>query len=91
MIARPPSTVPVPDAVADLAARHLPPRVRDAVDRQAAALRQYAQLGQAQYAEARWLLAQDIAGADKALAAHNPGLVATWRDLPGIHRKEPRA
>ncbi|MFF2383738.1 hypothetical protein [Streptomyces sp. NPDC058108] len=81
-----PRTVPVPDAVADLAARHLPPRVRDAVDLQAAALRRYARLGQPQYAEARWLLAQDVAATNKIAAAHNPGLVATRRDLPGLDR-----
>jgi hypothetical protein len=86
VIAFPRATVPVPDAVADLAGRQLPPRVRDAVGRQAATLRRYAQLSQPQYAEARWLLAQEVAAANKTLAAHNPGLVARWGDLPGLNR-----
>lgn len=86
MIAFPRATVPVPDAVADLADRQLPPHVRDAVGQQAATLRRYAQLSQPQYAEARWILTQDIAATNKALAAHNPGLVARWDDLPGLNR-----
>jgi hypothetical protein len=88
VIAFPRATVPVPDAVADLAGRQLPPHVRDAVGRQAATLRRYAQLAQPQYAEARWILAQDIATANKTLAAHNPGLVARWGNLPGLRKEE---
>lgn len=86
MTARPHLPVPVPDAVALLASLQLPPRVRDAVDRQAAALHRYAALPQPQYVEARWLVAQDLAAAGKVLAAHNPGLVVGWGDMPGLGR-----
>lgn len=81
MIATPPRTVPVPDAVASLSGRQLPDRVLDAADRAAEAVRLYTACRGPQYAEARQRLEARIARANKTLVAR-PG------DLPGIERKE---
>lgn len=82
MIAAPHVDAPIPEAVASLSGRHLPARVQQAIGRQAGALRRYAELPQSRYMEARWLLAQDVAAANKILAAYSPRLIADWNDLP---------
>lgn len=82
MIASPPRTIQVPDAVASLSGRQLPDRVLDAVAETAEAVRLYAACRGPQYAEARQLLEARIARANRILAAHNPGLVARPGDLP---------
>lgn len=86
MIASPPRTVPVPDAVAALSAGQLPARVRDAVAEAADALRLYATCRGPQYTEARQRLEARVARSNKTLAACNPGLVAGPGDLPGLER-----
>lgn len=88
MIAIPPRTVPVPDAVATLSASQLPARVRDAVTEAADAVRLYATCRGPQYAEARQGLEARVARANKTLAARNPGLVAGWGDLPDLRKEE---
>jgi hypothetical protein len=91
VIARPPSTVPVPDAVALLAGRQLPPHVREAVaeaalcgrlltSRTHAACHPYIRFEAAQY------LHQRLRAANRTLAAHNPGCIVTWADMPGLNR-----
>ncbi len=90
MIARPSSPVPVPDAVALLAGRLLPARVRAAVADAAEAARLYAACRGPQYAEARQLLEARLRGANKVLAAHNPGLTVRWADIPTLITKEER-
>ncbi|CAL9649040.1 hypothetical protein [Streptomyces sp. enrichment culture] len=67
--------VPVPDAVALLAGRCLPARVRVAVADAAEAARLYAACRGPQYAEARQLLEARLRVANKVLAACNPGLI----------------
>lgn len=91
MIARPPYTIPVPDAVADLAARHLPAHVLEAVDE--AALcgrlltgRTLAACPAAVRIEPAVRLHARLGTANKVLAACNPGLVHGWGDLPGLNR-----
>lgn len=86
MIATPPRTIPVPDAVASLSGRQLPDRVLNAVAETAEAVRLYAACRGPQCAEARQRLEARIAGANKTLAACNPGLVARPGDLPGLER-----
>ncbi len=86
MIARPILPVPVPDAVALLAGRLLPARVRAAVADAAEAARLYAACRGPQYTEARQLLEGRLRAANKTLAAHNPGLIVRWRNLPDLHR-----
>lgn len=90
MIAFPRTTVPVPDAVADLSALHLPAHVRAAVEEAGIAGRLLTTTTGPQYAEARQLLHVRLARANRVLAAHNPKLIHGWGDLPGLHRKEPR-
>lgn len=91
MIARPPRTVPVPDAVADLAARQLPAHVLEAVDE--AGLcgrlltgRTLAACTTAVRVEPAIRLHARLCVANKTLAACNPGLVHGWGDLPGLNR-----
>lgn len=91
MIAFPRATVPVPDAVADLAGRQLPPHVRDAVVE--AGLcgrlltgRTLAAVPASVRVETATRLHERLARANKTLAAHNPGLVHSWADLPGLNR-----
>ena len=91
MIARPPRTIPVPDAVALLVGRQLPPRVRDAVYEAALcgrllAGRVHAVCPLEVRLEAGGHLHQRLARANKTLAAHNPGLVVGWGDMPGLER-----
>lgn len=86
MIARPTCPVPVPDAVALLAGRHLPARVRAAVADAAEAARLYAACRGPQYTEARQLLEARLRAANKVLAASNPGLVVDCADLPNLNR-----
>ena len=88
MIARPPRTIPVPDAVA---ARQLPAHVLEAVDE--AGLcgrlltgRTLAACPAAVRAEPAVRLPARLCAANKILAAHNPGLVHGWGDLPGLNR-----
>lgn len=90
MIARPPSPVPVPDAVAAFAGRRLPARVRVAVGEAAEAARLYAACRGPQYAEARQHLQARLRAANKILAAHNPGLAVRWAHIPTLITKEER-
>ncbi|MEU0589966.1 hypothetical protein [Streptomyces ardesiacus] len=76
----------MPDAVALLAGRLLPARVRAAVAEAAEAARLYAACRGPQYTEARQLLEGRLRAANKVLAAHNPGLIVRWRNLPDLHR-----
>lgn len=75
MIARPTPPIPVPDAVALLAGRHLPARIQAAVADAAEAARLYAACRGPQYTEARQLLEARLRAANKVLAACNPGLI----------------
>lgn len=91
MIARPPYTIPVPNAVADLAARQLPAHVLDAVDE--AGLcgrlltgRTLAACPAVVRVEPSVRLHARLCAANKVLAACNPGLVHGWGDLPGLDR-----
>lgn len=86
MIAFPRTTIPVPDAVAALSAGQLPARVQAAVGQGAEAARLYAECRGGQYAEARQHLEARIRVANKVLAAHNPGYVFGWGDMPGQQR-----
>ncbi|MFD5221381.1 hypothetical protein ACFWMH_27450 [Streptomyces tendae] len=86
MIARPTYPVPVPDAVALLAGRLLPARVRAAVVDAGEAARLYAACRGPQYTEARQLLEARLRAANKILAAHNPGLITGWTHLSGLNR-----
>lgn len=86
MIARPPRTIPVPDAVADLAARQLPQHIRDARRESWQACVHLSLCRQPRYEEGRQRALGRIAAATKVLAAHNPGLVHGWGDLPGLNR-----
>lgn len=86
MIARPPSAVPVPDAVAVFAGRMLPARVQVAVGEAAEAARLYAACRGPRYAEARQMLEARLRAANKILAAHNPGLITGWANLPRLNR-----
>jgi hypothetical protein len=86
VIARPPRTIPVPDAVADLAARQLPPRIRDARRESWQACVHLTLCRHPRYEEGRQMALARIAAATKVLAAHNPGLTHSWADLPGLQR-----
>jgi hypothetical protein len=91
VIARPPYTIPVPDAVADLAARQLPAHVLEAVDEaglcgRLLAGRTLAACAAVVCAEPAVRLHVRLCAANKTLAAHNPGLVHGWGDLPGLNR-----
>ncbi|MFJ9101312.1 hypothetical protein ACIRJM_22925 [Streptomyces sp. NPDC102405] len=88
MIAFPRTTVPVPDAVADLSASQLPPHIRQAVTDAGDAGRLLTETTGPQYAEARQLLHQRLAQANRVLAAHNPHRMYGWGNLPGLQRKE---
>ncbi len=90
MITRPTLPVPVPDAVALFAGRHLPARVRAAVADAAEAARLYAACRGPQYTEARQLLEARLRAANKVLAAHNPGLTMRWANIPTLITKEER-
>lgn len=80
--------IPVPDAVASLAASQLPLHVREAVEDAAIAGRSFVLCRLPRFEEGRQLALADIARANKTLAAHNPGLIYRWADLPGQNRKE---
>ena len=93
MIARPPRTIPVPDAVADLAALQLPAHVLEVVDevglcgrlltgRTLAACPAVIRIEPAVRLHAR------LGWANKQLAACNPGLVVGWGDMPGLNRHD---
>jgi hypothetical protein len=84
VIARPPRTIPVPDAVADLAARQLPQHIRDARRESWEACVHLTLCRQPRYEEGRQTALARIAAASKVLAACNPGLVHGWGDLPGL-------
>lgn len=91
MIARPLRTVPVPDAVADLAGRQLPARVREAVAEAALCgrlltSRTHAVCPADVQFEAAQHLHQRLRAANRILAAHNPGYTTTWADMPGRDR-----
>ncbi|MCX4232035.1 hypothetical protein [Streptomyces ortus] len=86
MIALPPRTVPIPDAVATLSASQLPARVQAAVTEAADAVRLYVTCRGPQYTEARQGLEARIARANRTLAACNPGLIAGPGDLPALNR-----
>lgn len=91
MIARPSRTIPVPDAVADLAARQLPAHVLEAVDEaglcgRLLAGRTLAACTAEVRAEPVVRLHARLCTANKTLAACNPGLVHGWGDLPGLER-----
>ncbi|WP_405888856.1 hypothetical protein OG762_36895 [Streptomyces sp. NBC_01136] len=86
MIARPPSTVPVPDAVVDLAGLQLPERVRKARKQAWESCVRLSLCRLPRYEEGRQYALAEIAAANKVLAAHNPGLVASWGDMPGLNR-----
>ncbi|MEV0220877.1 hypothetical protein [Streptomyces sp. NPDC050704] len=91
MIARPPRTVPVPDAVASLSGRQLPAHVRDAITEAALCgrlltSRTHAACPLDVRLEAGGHLHQRIARANRVLAAHNPGLTFGWGDMPGRER-----
>ncbi|MFH9574214.1 hypothetical protein ACH4MG_27200 [Streptomyces sp. NPDC017454] len=90
MIARVQVDVPVPDAVMLLAGRHLPAPVQAAVAEAAEAARLYATCRGPQYTEARQLLEVRLCRANRILAAHNPGLVVRWADIPTLITKEER-
>lgn len=88
MIARPPRTVPVPDAVAYLAALQLPPHIQQAIGDAAEAgrlltCRVHAVCPFDVRMEAGGHLHQRLAAANKLLAAHDPRLVHGWADMPG--------
>lgn len=91
MIARPRLNVLVPDGIALRAARQLPHRVRTAVGETAEAGRLLASRVHAVCPfdvrmEAGGHLHQRMARANKLLAAHDPRLVHSWADLPGLNR-----
>lgn len=82
MITPPPRTTPVPDAVAALSGRLLPPRILAAVTQGADAARLYAACRGRRYAEARQQLEARIRVANKVLGAANPGLIIGWAYVP---------
>ncbi|WP_030917344.1 hypothetical protein [Streptomyces sp. NRRL B-24720] len=91
MITFPRTAVPVPDAVAALSASSLPPKVRDAIAEaglagRLLAGRVLAVCPQGVRFEAASALHTRLATANKLLAAHNPRLVHSWADLPGLNR-----
>ncbi|GAA4824188.1 hypothetical protein [Streptomyces ziwulingensis] len=90
MIVRPSVRVPVPPAVSLLTARQFPAVVQRAVGEGAEAARLYAACRGPQYAEARQRLEARIAAANRVLAAHNPGLIIGWVDLPNATRRSSR-
>ncbi|MEU0783522.1 hypothetical protein ABZ341_18350 [Streptomyces sp. NPDC006173] len=86
MIAFPRATVPVPDAVANLVGRQLPEPIRQARRESWEACVNLTYCRHPRYEEGRQLALAGIAAATKTLAAHNPGLVHSWADLPGLTR-----
>ena len=91
MISTPPRLIPVPDAVADLAARQLPPRIRDAVAEAGLAGRlltgrTLAACPASVRTEPAVRLHARLRGANKQLAAYNPGLATGWADLDWRNR-----
>lgn len=86
MIAFPRLDVPVPDVVAGLAGRQLPPRVQRAVGVAAEAARLLTRCTGPRYEEVRQLRYAELAAANRVLAAHNPNLIHDWADLPGLER-----
>ena len=86
MIARPPRTIPVPDAVALLAGRQLPTRVQAAFEQAGDAVWRLHLARGERYEEARQEQQARIAAANKVLAAHNPGLIHGWADVPAATR-----
>ncbi|MGW4825741.1 hypothetical protein ACWEP4_44570 [Streptomyces sp. NPDC004227] len=89
MIAFPKLGVPVPDAVALRAGLQLPARVKAAVDE--AALCGRLLTGRTLAAaeartEADQRLHARLAAANRVLAAHDPRLVTSWADMPGLNR-----
>ena len=86
MIAFPRTPIPVPEAVAALAARQLPERVR-AARRQAWEASVRLDLCRLpRYEEGRQRAIAELCTANKVLAAHNPGLTFGWGDMPGQQR-----
>ncbi|KOU62104.1 hypothetical protein ADK57_25875 [Streptomyces sp. MMG1533] len=76
-----------------LAGRQLPPHVREAVGEAALCgrlltSRTHAVCHPAIRYEAAQTLYGRIAGANKQLAACNPGLIIGWADLPGLRKGE---
>ena len=93
MITFPRTTVPVPDAVALLAGRQLPPHVREAVAEAALCGRLLTSRTHAVCpADIRWeaaqYLHQRLRAANRILAAHNPGYIVTWADMPDKREKD---
>ena len=86
MIAFPRTPVPVPDAVAALSARQLPDRVRDARRQAWEASVRLTLCRQPRYEEGRQVALAELCAANKVLAAHNPGYVFGWGDMPGQQR-----
>ncbi|NUP02077.1 MAG: hypothetical protein HOW59_29560 [Nonomuraea sp.] len=75
---------PIPDGIALRAGLQLPPRVQAAVGLAAQAARLFVECRGPQYAEARQNLQAELRAANKILAAHDPRLVTSWADLPGL-------
>ena len=86
MIAFPRTTVPVPEAVAALAARQLPDRVRAARRQAWEASVRLTLCRLPRYEEGRQGAIAELAAANKVLGAVNPGYVFGWGDLPGQQR-----
>lgn len=83
MIARPPRTIPVPDAVAAFAAHQLPARVREARKQAWEASVRLTLCRMPRYEEGRQVALAELAAANRVLAAHNPGVIFGWGDMPG--------
>ncbi|WP_372344717.1 hypothetical protein [Streptomyces sp. KL116D] len=92
MITFPRTNIPIPDAVASFSARQWPTQQRADVTTVGDACRRYAsgELSGPQYVEARWLIAQSIAAANKRLAARNPRLVRGLDTMPERYERGPR-
>lgn len=93
MIAFPRLNVPVPDSIALRAGQQLPPHIRQAVADAAEAgrllaFRTHAACPFDVRMEAGGHLHQRIAWANKQLAAHNPGLIFNWGDMPDRRKGE---
>lgn len=93
MITPPRTAVPVPDAVATLSARQLPPHIRQAITDAGDAgrlltSRTHAACPFEVRMEAGGHLHQRLARANKQLAACDPRLIHGWDDMPGLNRKE---
>ena len=83
MIAFPRTPIPVPEAVAALAARQLPERARAARRQAWDASVRLTLCRLPRYEEGRQVALAELAAANKVLAAHNPGLTFGWGDMPG--------